>query len=65
MLLHFTPKILCRYRNVELVDLHLEPFDVTLKGGSDLMTCRPYPNKRYAVAWGSYHIAAKSAIFAI
>jgi Family of unknown function (DUF6012) len=50
MLLHIRPRLFCPFGNVELVELTIDPLGLHLRGGVDLATRRPYPNKRYAVA---------------
>ena len=50
MLLHIRPRLFAPFREVELVDMEIKPLNLRLKGGVDLATRRPYPNKRYAVA---------------
>ena len=50
MLVHIRPRFLGPYRNVALIDLHVDPLGLHLVGGEDLVTRRPYPNKSYAVA---------------
>lgn len=50
MLLHIRPRCFSPFREVELVDLTIACLGITLIGGKDLATRRPYPNKRYAVA---------------
>lgn len=50
MLFHIRPRIFTR-RNVALVDLVIERFGVSLRGGVDLAVGRPYPNKIYSVAY--------------
>jgi hypothetical protein len=51
MLLHIRPRLFCPFKNVALVDLTIEPLGLQLVGGVDLATGRPYPNKRYTVAY--------------
>ena len=50
MILHLRPRLYCPWENVALVDLQIKALRLHLRGGTDLMTRRPYPNKRYAVA---------------
>lgn len=50
MLFHIRPRIFTKH-NVSLVDLVIEPFGVSLRGGVDLAVGRPYPNKIYSVAY--------------
>lgn len=50
MLLHIRPRLYSPYRNVELIDLDIDPLGLHLRGGADLAARRPYPNRRYAVA---------------
>ncbi|ENA27175.1 hypothetical protein HMPREF1487_09388 [Pseudomonas sp. HPB0071] len=53
MIIHITPSFLACSQsgsNCELVELVLPEFGLTLKGGVDIVTRRPYPNKRYQVA---------------
>lgn len=50
MLLHLQPSLYSPFEAVALVDLTIEAFALHLQGGTDLVTRRPYPNKRYAVA---------------
>jgi hypothetical protein len=49
--LHIRPRLFCPFKNVALVDLTIEPLGLQLVGGVDLATGRPYPNKRYTVAY--------------
>ena len=49
-LLHLVPRFFGSFAAVELVDLSLEPIGLTLRGGMDLATRKPYPNKRYSIA---------------
>lgn len=49
MLLHITPKLFSPFRNVELIDLEIAQLGLRLTTANDLVTRRPYPNKRYAV----------------
>lgn len=50
MLLHLHPRLFSDFADVELVDLSIDPLRLKLRGGVDLMTRRPLPNKHYAVA---------------
>jgi hypothetical protein len=53
MLIHTAPRFhTCEGSgpNVELVDLRIDELDVFLRGGKDLATRRPYPNRHYVVA---------------
>jgi hypothetical protein len=54
MLIHITPRIYLAYRYdmpaCELVDLTISELGMTLLGGEDLASRRPYPNKNYVVA---------------
>jgi hypothetical protein len=52
MLLHICPTIClpASYVRADLIDLQLEPFGVTLSGSAELVTRKPFPNKKYAVA---------------
>src|SRR5271170_3598664 len=51
MLLHIHPNIFVRdRRRCELAELEVQPFGLTLRGGVDLATRRPYPNKCLYVA---------------
>ena len=51
MLLHLRPRLYySRFRNVQLLDVKLDGLGLHLRGGVDLMTGRPYPNKDYLVA---------------
>jgi hypothetical protein len=50
MLLHIRPRLFSPFKNVALIDLEIHPLGMRLRGGVDLITRRPYPNKRYAVA---------------
>src|SRR6516225_9128261 len=55
MLLHIRPRLFCPYtRDVKLVDIALDPPGLQLRGGSDLITRRPYVNKHYAVGCPRY-----------
>lgn len=49
-LLHLVPRFFGSFAAVELVDLTLEPIGLTLRGGRDLATRKPYPNRRYSIA---------------
>jgi hypothetical protein len=49
MLLHLRPTIISSGVLVDLIDLCIEPFGLYLRGGRELMTGRPFPNKRYTV----------------
>jgi len=49
MLLHLRPTMLSSEVFVDLIDLRIEPFGLYLRGGRELMTGRPYPNKHYTV----------------
>lgn len=49
-LLHLVPRFFGTFTAVELVDLTIEPTGLTLRGGRDLATRKPYPNKRYSIA---------------
>jgi len=49
MLLHITPQFYGPFRQVEILDLRLEPFGLNL-GMRDLAARRPYPNKHFVVA---------------
>lgn len=49
MLLHIRPRFFTRYQ-VALIDLEISPLGLHLRGGVDLATRRPYPNRWYAVA---------------
>jgi hypothetical protein len=49
MLIHIRPRLFSPFRNVELIDLKIESLGLDLRGGTDLVARRPYPNKRYAV----------------
>jgi hypothetical protein len=49
MLLHIRPRFFTRYE-VALIDLEISPLGIHLRGGVDLATRRPYPNRWYAVA---------------
>lgn len=52
MLIHVAPRLyLAGYAfQVELIDLNIEQFGLSLKGGADLVVRRPYANKDYLVA---------------
>jgi hypothetical protein len=49
MLLHIRPRFFTRCE-VALIDLEISPLGLHLRGGVDLTTRRPYPNRWYAVA---------------
>jgi hypothetical protein len=49
MLLHIRPKLFSYCDAVELVDLEIKPLGLFLRGGRELATRRPYPNKGYVV----------------
>jgi Family of unknown function (DUF6012) len=51
MLLHIRPKLFAPFKDpVALVDLEITLFGLQFRGGVDLATRRPYPNKRFPVA---------------
>lgn len=53
MLIHISPQFLtCEAsgNDCEIVDLTIPELDLSLKGGSDIVSRRPFPNKRYVVA---------------
>lgn len=53
MLIHISPQFLtCEAsgNNCEIVDLTIPELDLALKGGVDIVSRRPFPNKRYVVA---------------
>lgn len=53
MLIHLSPRLFtCDVTgpNCELIDLAIPELNLLLKGGKDLTSRRPYPNKRYVVA---------------
>ncbi|CAB3802588.1 hypothetical protein LMG28614_05651 [Paraburkholderia ultramafica] len=53
MLIHITPRFFTCDQSgpfVELIDLRIDPLDLFLRGGKELTTRRPYPNKHFAVA---------------
>lgn len=54
MLIHLSPRLYLAFRNetpaVDLVDITIAELGIHLKGGIDLTTRRPYPNKNYVVA---------------
>ena len=50
MLVHIRPRIFSPFEHVTLLDVELPEFGLKLRGGEDLTTRRPYPNKRYTVA---------------
>jgi len=53
MLIHLAPQFLTDENsgpNVEVQTVRIPELDLTLQGGVDLVTRRPYPNKRYQVA---------------
>jgi hypothetical protein len=41
MLVHFRPRISAWSNWVQIYDVHIEPFNVTLVGGKDIKSCRP------------------------
>ena len=51
MLIHVTPRIINKYRdlNVKLIDVEIPEINCLLKEGSDLTVGKPYPNKMYTV----------------
>ena len=50
MLLHVRPRLyMTEPVQADLVDVVIQPFGLKLRGGIDIKTCRPYPNKRYIV----------------
>ncbi|MBY0574242.1 MAG: hypothetical protein K2P84_11215, partial [Undibacterium sp.] len=52
MLIHITPSFYtCEQSgaNVELVDLRVDELGIHVRGGEDLVSRSPYPNKRYVV----------------
>ena len=52
MLIHLTPRFYLQYCDVQvdLVDITIPEFEITLKNNVDLMIKTPYPNKCYKVA---------------
>jgi hypothetical protein len=50
MLFHIRPRLYSPFKNVEIIDLQIDPLGMRLVGGVDLATRSPYPNKFYAVA---------------
>lgn len=50
MLLHLSPRVYWPYKNAAIVDLEIETLGLHLVGGVDLITRRPFPNKRLKVA---------------
>jgi hypothetical protein len=54
MLIHLSPRLYLAFRNetpaVDLVDITIAELGMQLRGGVDLATRRPYPNKNYVVA---------------
>jgi hypothetical protein len=50
MTLHIRPQFLGPHGDVELIGIQIEPFDIVLYGGKDVIARRPYPNKQYLVA---------------
>jgi hypothetical protein len=49
MLWHIRPRLFSPFRHVALVDLEFVELGISLTGGADLATRRPYRNKGYAV----------------
>ena len=49
MLLHIRPRLFSPFRHVALIDLEFLELGISLVGGTDLATRRPYRNKGYAV----------------
>ena len=49
MLLHIRPRIFCPGIDAKLAEFRIEPFGLILRGGAELATGRPYPNKGYKV----------------
>lgn len=52
MIIHIVPQIYNEYSdfNINLVDVSIPELALTLKCDTDLVLCRPYPNKNYLVA---------------
>lgn len=50
MLLHLQPRLFTSHECVDLIDVRIEPFGLTLRNRAEIMARRPYPNKRYLVA---------------
>jgi hypothetical protein len=53
MLIHITPRfVTCEQSgpNIELVDLRIDELGLFLRGGKEITTRRPYPNKHFNVA---------------
>jgi hypothetical protein len=50
MLLHLQPRLFTSHERVDLIDLRIEPFGLTLRNRVELVVRHPYPNKRYFVA---------------
>jgi hypothetical protein len=50
MLLHITPKFFSMTAAATLIDLEITELGLHLKGGIDLDTRKPYPNKAYRIA---------------
>lgn len=63
MLIHITPVLYLPGRAVELVDVIVQPLGLHLRGGIELLTGRPYPNKHFAV--GCRSTRRKKAYFGI
>jgi hypothetical protein len=59
MLIHVTPRLFLPHGiNAQLIDLSIDEFGLVLKGGIDLVTRHPYPNKQYFV--GSRKVGRKA-----
>jgi len=50
MLLHITPKFFSMTTGATLIDLEISELGLHLKGGIDLDTRKPYPNRAYCIA---------------
>lgn len=51
MLIHITPRIYLPYgMEANILDVTIDEIGLTLKGGTDIKVCRPYPNKNYWIA---------------
>ncbi|WP_394222704.1 DUF6012 family protein [Alteromonas gracilis] len=65
MLLHLIPKIINKYAyvTVSLVDITIPEFNLTLRGGIDIITRKPYPNKAHHVVCRKVGRKAINGIF--
>lgn len=66
MLIHITPRFICCRQsgpNVSLADLTIAELGLTLIGGTDIVSRRPFPNKTHVVACRKAGLKAVVGIF--